>query len=84
MWSLLDLASILLQVGLVGVDSTPMIPRASIFGSRDPDPETIPVCPEAVLEMEAFMTSFSPSVPNYNAAFERAFGLFGDDNTTGV
>ena len=78
-----DLASVSLQVGLVGVSDTPVIPRASIFGSRDPNPETIPICPEAILEMEAFMTSFDPEKPNYNAAFERAFSLFSDGNTTG-
>ena len=80
-----DLASILLQVGLVGVGNTPVIPRASIFGSQDPNPETIPICPEAILEMEAFMTSFlsEQTRPNHNAAFERAFSLFSDGNTTG-
>lgn len=70
----------MLQVALVGVDDTPVIPRASIFSQT----ETIPFCPEAVLEMEAFMMSFTPSRANHNAAFETAFDLFSDDNTTGV
>ena len=66
----------------MGVGDAPVIPRASIFSQS----ETIPVCPEAILEMEAFMTSFTSSNidnPDYNAAFEKAFDLFSDDNTTG-
>jgi hypothetical protein len=78
-----NLASVPLQVGLVGVESPPVIPRASIFGSRDQNPETIPICPEAILEMEAFMTSFTPDTVDYSASFERAFSLFSDGNTTG-
>ena len=65
---------------MVGVDSSPRIPRASIFSST----ETTPICPEAVLELESFMTSFTSSGVNYNAAFERAFSFFSDSlDTTG-
>ena len=74
--------SMMVQIALVGVDvNSPRIPRASIFSAT----ETTPICPEAVLELEAFMTSFSPSgMADYNAAFEKAFSFFSNDLDTGT
>ena len=70
-----------LQVALVGVNSSPQIPRATIFSTTT---ETIPVCAEAIIELESFITSFSPISANYDEAFSTAFNLFSDSNATGV
>ena len=45
--------------------------------------ETIPVCAEAVIEMETFITSLTPSGADYSAAVTKAFGYFSDSHVTG-
>ena len=70
----------IMQVGLVGVDIRPVIPRAAIFQTAS----TIPICSEAILELESFMTSFTPTAVNYGDAFDKAFSLFSDSSATGT
>lgn len=70
-----------LQIALVGADTSPVIPRATIFSTAD---ETIPICTEAVIELEGFVTSFTPGgTPDYGAAFDKAFNLFSNNATIG-
>ena len=70
----------IMQVGLVGVDIRPVIPRAAIFQTAS----TIPICSEAILELESFMTSFTPTSVDHNATFVKAFSLFSDSSATGT
>lgn len=70
-----------LQIALVAVDESPSRPRAPIFSMAT---ETVPVCAEAVIELETFATSFSPRGTNYNAAFSTAYSLFSDNHATGT
>ena len=71
---------IVLQIAIVGVDSLPQIPRARIFDAAS---ETIPLCTEAAIQLETFVTSFTPGAVNYAQAFNKAFSLFSNNSTIG-
>ena len=69
------------QVGIIAVDDVADTPRVVDALSRTGDHSVIPVCSDTLIQLESFVTSYTPDADtslsaSYSGGFQAAFDLF--------